>query len=100
MEVGYRLIPMVDFQQMVSCWAVYAVFARNLPRRWGSAAGGAHSRQYGSATCPLSLLMKGVEIGSGDAYPGRWLALTLVPLPGRYLVRRPSIRHLPECYLD
>lgn len=38
--------------------------------------------------------MKGVEIGSGDAYPGRWLAINLEPLPGRYLVRRPSIRHL------
>ncbi len=34
------------------------------------------------------ILMKGVEIGSGDAYPGRWLAIN-EPLPGRYLVRRP-----------
>lgn len=40
------------------------------------------------------ILMKGVEIGSGDAYPGRWLAINLESLPGRYLVRRPSIRHL------
>lgn len=40
------------------------------------------------------ILMKGVEIGTGDAYPGRWLAINPVPLPGRYLVRRPSIRHL------
>ncbi len=94
MEVGYRLIPMVDFQQDGECWAVYAVFARNLPRRWGFCRGGAHSRQYGSATCPLSHFDEGVEIGSGDAYPGRWLAINPVPLPGRYLVRRPSIRHL------
>lgn len=40
------------------------------------------------------ILMKGVEIGSGDAYPGRWLAINPEPLPGRYPVRRPSIRHL------
>ena len=33
MEVGYRLIPMVDFSRMVSCWAVYAVSAKIL-RRW------------------------------------------------------------------
>jgi flagellar biosynthesis protein FlhA len=25
------------------------------------------------------ILMKGVEIGSGDAYPGRWLAINPVP---------------------
>ncbi|XNM49069.1 hypothetical protein ACLK17_11490 [Escherichia coli] len=35
------------------------------------------------------ILMKGVEIGSGDAYPGRWLAINPEPLQGRYLVRRP-----------
>ncbi|SUJ88151.1 flagellar biosynthesis protein FlhA [Shigella flexneri] len=40
------------------------------------------------------ILMKGVEIGSGDAYPGRWLAINPGTAAGRYLVRRPSIRHL------
>ncbi|XNM59281.1 hypothetical protein ACLK1S_11790 [Escherichia coli] len=34
MEVGYRLIPMVDFRRMVSCGR-YAVL-QELPRRWDS----------------------------------------------------------------
>ncbi len=94
MEVGYRLIPMVDFQQDGELWAVFVVFVRNLLRKWASCRRGAHSRQYGSATGTLSYFDESVEIGSGDAYPGRWLAINPGPLPGRYLVRRPSIRHL------
>lgn len=38
------------------------------------------------------ILMKGVEIGSGDAYPGRWLAINPGTAAGRCRVRKRSIR--------
>jgi flagellar biosynthesis component FlhA len=46
------------------------------------------------------ILMKGVEIGSGDAYPGRWLAINPVLLPGRCRARKRSIRLWTGRYLD
>ncbi len=85
---------------MVSCWAVYAVSAEICPGDGISAASGAHSRQYDLQPARYRILMKGVEIGSGDLIRGAGWRLTLEPLPGRYLVgdRRSGI--WPECYLD
>lgn len=55
MEVGYRLIPMVDFQQDGELLGRIRRIRKKFARGDGiSAASGAHSRQYGSATCPLS----------------------------------------------
>ncbi len=55
MEVGYRLIPMVDFQQDGELLGRIRSIRKKFAQGDGvSAAGGAHSRQYGSATCPLS----------------------------------------------
>ncbi len=61
---------------MVNCLAVSAAFVKNSPRIWASC------RRWSTSGTTLDLpparyriLMKGVEIGSGDAYPGRWLAI-------------------------
>ncbi len=77
MEVGYRLIPMVDFQQDGELLGrMHAVSARNLPRRWGFLPPVVHIRDnMDLQPARYRILMKGVEIGSGDAYPGRWLAI-------------------------
>ncbi|XPE53053.1 hypothetical protein ACNKHX_11650 [Shigella flexneri] len=66
MEVGYRLIPMVDLQQdgeLLGDTQYPQQFCRGdgICRQWCTL------RQYGSATCPLSHFDEGVEIGSGDA---------------------------------
>ncbi|SQC90921.1 Flagellar biosynthesis protein flhA [Cedecea neteri] len=76
MEVGYRLIPMVDSSRTASCWAVFAVFVKNSLRRWGFLPPVVHIRDnMDLPPARYRILMKGVEIGSGDAYPGRWLAI-------------------------
>lgn len=54
MEVGYRLIPMVDFQQDGELLGRIRSIRKKFAGDGISAASGAHSRQYGSATCPLS----------------------------------------------
>lgn len=80
---------------MVSCWAVYAVSARNLPEEMGFLPPVVHIRDnMDLQPARYRILMKGVEIGSGDAYPGRWLAINHGIAAGTLLVRRPSIRHL------
>ncbi len=40
------------------------------------------------------ILMKGVEIGSGDAYPGRWLAINPGTAAGTLPGEKPSIQLL------
>lgn len=78
---------------MVSCWGEFAVFVRNLPEDMGFLPPVVHIRDnMDLQPARYRILMKGVEIGSGDAYPGRWLAINLVLPPGRYRVRKRSIR--------
>lgn len=76
MEVGYRLIPMVDFQQDGELLGRIRSIRRNLLRKWASCHAVVHIRDnMDLQPARYRILMKGVEIGSGDAYPGRWLAI-------------------------
>ncbi len=76
MEVGYRLIPMVDFStrmaSMGRAWyfvKIRAGYGVLLPPV-------VHIRDnMDLQPARYRILMKGVEIGSGDAYPGRYFGL-------------------------
>ena len=80
---------------MVSCWAVYAVSAKKFAQEMGFLPPVVHIRDnMDLQPARYRILMKGVEMGSGDAYPGRWLAINQALPPEHYLVKRPLIRHL------
>lgn len=76
MEVGYRLIPMVDFAQGGELLARIRGIRKKFATDMGFLPPVVHIRD--NIDLPPSryrILMKGVEIGSGDAFPGRWLAI-------------------------
>ncbi len=60
---------------MANCSDVFAAFVKIRAGYGVPAAGCPYSRQYGFTACALSYFDERVEIGSGDAYPGRWLAI-------------------------
>ncbi|HHE1452268.1 TPA: flagellar biosynthesis protein FlhA [Yersinia enterocolitica subsp. palearctica] len=76
MEVGYRLIPMVDFQQNGELLGRIRSIRKKFAQEMGYLPPVVHIRD--NLELPLAsyrILMKGVEIGSGEAHPGRWLAI-------------------------
>ncbi|BBU83267.1 flagellar biosynthesis protein FlhA [Escherichia coli] len=79
MEVGYRLIPMVDFQQDGEL-LIHHGRIRSIRKKFAQEMGFlppvVHIRDnMDLQPARYRILMKGVEMGSGDAYPGRWLAI-------------------------
>lgn len=76
MEVGYRLIPMVDFQQNGELLGRIRGIRKKFAQDMGYLPPVVHIRDN-TELPPASyrILMKGVEIGSGEAQPGRWLAI-------------------------
>jgi len=76
MEVGYRLIPMVDFQQDGELLGRIRSIRKKIAQDLGFLPPVVHIRDnMDLPPARYRILMKGVEIGSGDAYPGRWLAI-------------------------
>ncbi|EFH5960975.1 flagellar type III secretion system protein FlhA [Escherichia coli] len=76
MEVGYRLIPMVDFQQDGELLGRILSIRKKFAQEMGFLPPVVHIRDnMDLQPARYRILMKGVEIGSGDAYPGRWLAI-------------------------
>lgn len=76
MEVGYRLIPMVDFQQDGELLGRIRSIRKKFAQEMGVLPPVVHIRDnMDLQPARYRILMKGVEIGSGDAYPGRWLAI-------------------------
>ena len=74
MEVGYRLIPMVDFQQDGELLGRIRSIRKKFAQDMGFLPPVVHIRDnMDLQPARYRILMKGVEIGSGDAYPGRWL---------------------------
>ena len=74
MEVGYRLIPMVDFQQDGELLGRIRSIRKKFAQEMGFLPPVVHIRDnMDLQPARYRILMKGVEIGSGDAYPGRWL---------------------------
>ncbi|QUJ02826.1 FHIPEP family type III secretion protein [Salmonella enterica subsp. enterica] len=78
MEVGYRLIPMVDFS---AGWRiapdVFAAFVKKFAQDMGFPATGCpYSRQYGFTACALPYFdERGRDRRQGTPIPGRWLAI-------------------------
>lgn len=74
MEVGYRLIPMVDNRQNGELLGRISGIRKKFAQEMGYLPPVVHIRDNMEVK-PSSyrILMKGVEIGHGEAHPGRWL---------------------------
>ncbi|MBM0745897.1 flagellar biosynthesis protein FlhA [Pantoea eucrina] len=76
MEVGYRLIPMVDHTQNGELLGRIRSIRKKVAQEVGFLPPVVHIRDnIELPPARYRILMKGVEIGSGDAYPGRWMAI-------------------------
>lgn len=76
MEVGYRLIPMVDHTQNGELLGRIRSIRKKVAQDVGFLPPVVHIRDNMELPpARYRILMKGVEIGSGDAYPGRWMAI-------------------------
>ncbi|PKH26981.1 flagellar biosynthesis protein FlhA [Enterobacterales bacterium CwR94] len=76
MEVGYRLIPMVDHQQDGELLGRVRSIRKKFAQDMGFLPPVVHIRDnMDLPPARYRILMKGVEIGSGDAWPGRWMAI-------------------------
>ena len=76
MEVGYRLIPMVDHQQDGELLGRIRSIRKKFAQETGFLPPVVHIRDnMDLSPAHYRILLKGVEIGSGEAYPGRWLAI-------------------------
>lgn len=76
MEVGYRLIPMVDHMQDGELLGRIRSIRKKFAQEMGFLPPVVHIRDnMDLPPARYRILMKGVEIGSGDAYPGRWMAI-------------------------
>ncbi|ATA24404.1 flagellar biosynthesis protein FlhA [Brenneria goodwinii] len=76
MEVGYRLIPMVDFQQDGELLGRIRSIRKKFAQEMGYLPPVVHIRDnLELQPASYRILMKGVEVGHGEAYPGRWMAI-------------------------
>jgi flagellar biosynthesis protein FlhA len=76
LEVGYRLIPMVDHLQNGELLGRIRSIRKKVAQEVGFLPPVVHIRDnMDLPPARYRILMKGVEIGSGDAYPGRWMAI-------------------------
>lgn len=76
MEVGYRLIPMVDNQQNGELLGRISGIRKKFAQEMGYLPPVIHIRDNMELKpSAYSILMKGVEIAHGEAHPGRWLAI-------------------------
>ncbi|CAK9884804.1 MAG: Flagellar biosynthesis protein FlhA [Candidatus Erwinia impunctatus] len=76
MEVGYRLIPMVDPIQNGELLGRIRSIRKKFAQEMGFLPPVVHIRDnMDLPPARYRILMKGVEIGSGEAYPGRWMAI-------------------------
>ncbi|WP_439291702.1 MULTISPECIES: flagellar biosynthesis protein FlhA [Rahnella] len=76
MEVGYRLIPMVDFAQNGELLGRIRSIRKKFAHEMGYLPPVIHIRDnLELPPAGYRILMKGVEIGTGTAHPGRWMAI-------------------------
>jgi flagellar biosynthesis protein FlhA len=76
MEVGYRLIPMVDFQQNGELLGRIRSIRKKFAQDTGYLPPVVHIRDnLELQPASYRILLKGVEMGHGEAYPGRWMAI-------------------------
>lgn len=103
LEVGYRLIPMVDRTQDGELLKRIRGLRRKFAQDVGFLAAPVHIRDnLELKPNAYRIALKGVEIGSGEAYPGQYLAINpgrvTGPLPGRE-TRDPAF-NLPAFWID
>ena len=103
LEVGYRLIPMVDRTQDGELLKRIRGLRKKFAQDVGFLSAPVHIRDNLELKPNVyRILLKGVEIGSGEAYPGQYLAINpgrvTGPLPGRE-TRDPAF-NLPAVWID
>ena len=103
LEVGYRLIPLVDKARTASCCAASGACARNSPRTWAFCRRRCISATTSNSTHPAyRITLKGVEIGAAEGHSGMFLAIN----PGRVAGTLPGHRPrdpafgLPAVWID
>ena len=76
LEVGYRLIPMVDFQQNGELLGRIRSIRKKFAQTMGFLPPVVHIRDnLELSPSGYRILLKGIEAGRGEAHPGRWLAI-------------------------
>nr|WP_241576805.1 flagellar biosynthesis protein FlhA [Rosenbergiella collisarenosi] len=103
MEVGYRLIPLVDELQQGELPGRIRGIRKKFATTMGFLPPGIHISDNLSLTpAHYRILLKGVTIGDGDVWPGRWLAINPgnahTDLPGE-ATRDPAFG-LPAVWID
>lgn len=75
LEVGYRLIPLVDFQQNGELLGRIRSIRKKFAQTMGFLPPVVHIRDnLELQPSGYRILLKGIEAGRGEAHPGRWLA--------------------------
>ncbi len=93
LEVGYRLIPLVDSTQDGQLLVRVRGIRKKFAQEMGFLPPPIHIRDnLDLAPGHYRILLKGVEIGSGDIESDRWMAINPAMPKGRCPVRRASIR--------
>lgn len=76
LEVGYKLIPMVDFQQNGELLGRIRSIRKKFAQEMGFLPPVVHVRDnLDIAPSAYRITLKGVEVGHGESMPGRWLAI-------------------------
>ncbi|UKJ23610.1 flagellar biosynthesis protein FlhA [Enterobacter mori] len=76
LEVGYRLIPMVDHEQQGQLLTRVRGIRKKFAQQMGFLPPAVHIRDnLDLAPTHYRILLKGVNIGSGDVQPDRWMAI-------------------------
>ncbi|MHA6309400.1 flagellar biosynthesis protein FlhA [Hafnia paralvei] len=76
LEVGYRLIPMVDFQQNGELLGRIRSIRKKFAQTMGFLPPVVHIRDnLELSPSGYRILLKGIEAGRGEAHSGRWLAI-------------------------
>ncbi|RLM27200.1 flagellar biosynthesis protein FlhA [Brenneria alni] len=87
MEVGYRLIPMVDSQQNGELLGRIRSIRKKFAQEMGYLPPVIHIRDnLELQPAGYRILMNGVEIGQGESHPGRWMAIN----PGNAIGKLPG----------
>ncbi|SPW30924.1 Flagellar biosynthesis protein flhA [Edwardsiella tarda] len=92
LEVGYRLIPLVDFQQNGELLGRIRSIRKKFAQTMGFLPPVVHIRDnLELQPSGYRILLKGIEAGRGEAHPGRWLAINPGNAAGTLEGRRPPI---------
>ncbi|CAJ0994241.1 flagellar biosynthesis protein FlhA [Sodalis praecaptivus] len=102
-EVGYRLIPMVDALQNGELLGRIRSIRKKFAQEMGFLPPVVHIRDnLEMQPAAYRILLKGVEIGRGEAFPGRWMAINPGNAEGALVgdVTRDPAFGLPALWID